>query len=56
MQLLLILVLFVVFILLSGLLWFARPPDIQWLIGSIVLFVAYSGFMWLLVRGSGPLS
>ena len=56
MQLLPIIVLFVVFLVLNGLLWYARPPDIQWLAGSLALFVAYFVvFLWLVVRGDDPL-
>jgi hypothetical protein len=35
MKLLPIIALFIVFLVLNGLLWYARPPDSQWLVGSL---------------------
>jgi hypothetical protein len=32
---------------LNGLLWYARPPDVQWFVGSLILgVVGFAGFLW----------
>jgi hypothetical protein len=34
---------------LNGLLWYAKPPPLQWLLGSVVLGVIFfAGFFWYL--------
>ncbi len=39
---------------LSGLLWFMRPPDVLWLLGSAILGVLFfGGFLWYLVAKDG---
>jgi hypothetical protein len=39
-------------LLLVGALWYVRPPDLVWLLGSVVLGVCYfSAFMWYVGRG-----
>jgi hypothetical protein len=36
---------------LNGLLWYARPPDRLWLLGSLVLGVIFfGGFLWYVSR------
>jgi hypothetical protein len=36
---------------LSGLLWFMRPPDALWLLGSAILGVLFfGGFFWYLMK------
>jgi hypothetical protein len=44
---------------LNGLLWFMRPPDALWLLGSAILGVLFFGaFLWYLIaqdeQRSGP--
>ena len=42
----------VLWLLLVGALWYARPPDLIWLLGSVVLGVCYfSALMWYVSRG-----
>jgi hypothetical protein len=40
---------------LNGLLWYARPSPIMWLLGSAVLgIVFFSAFLWYLIRDNHP--
>jgi hypothetical protein len=42
----------VLWLLLVGALWYVRPPDLVWLLGSVVLGVCYfSALMWYVSRG-----
>jgi quinol-cytochrome oxidoreductase complex cytochrome b subunit len=39
---------------LNGLLWYAKPPELLWLLGSAVLGLAYfAGFFWYLHVADG---
>ena len=39
-------------LLLVGALWYVRPSDLVWLLGSVMLGVCYfSAFMWYVGRG-----
>jgi hypothetical protein len=41
----------------NGLLWFMRPPDALWLLGSAVLGVLFFGvFLWRLIVRDRPTS
>jgi hypothetical protein len=41
----------------NGLLWFVRPPDVLWLLGSVLLGVLFfAGFLWYLIAGDDPLT
>jgi hypothetical protein len=40
-----------------GLLWFLRPSDVLWLLGSAVLGVVFfGGFLWYLIAHDDPVS
>jgi hypothetical protein len=40
---------------LNGLLWYARPSPITWLLGSAVLgIVFFSAFFWYVTRDNDP--
>jgi hypothetical protein len=40
-----------VWLVLNGLLWYARPSDLQWLFGSLILVIAYGyRFFWYVTR------
>ena len=40
-----------------GLLWFVRPSDVLWLLGSAVLGVVFfGGFLWYLIARDDPVS
>ena len=42
----------VLWLLLVGALWYVRPPDLVWLLGSVGLGVCYfSALMWYVGRG-----
>jgi len=41
----------------TGLLWFLRPSDVLWLLGSAVLGVVFfGGFLWYLIARDDPVS
>jgi len=43
----------IVWFVLVGLLWYARPGDVTWLAGSLVLGVSYfAGFLWYVTRST----
>ena len=43
----------IVWFVLVGLLWYARPGEVMWLVGSLVLGVAYfAGFLWYVTRST----
>jgi hypothetical protein len=42
---------YILWFVLNGLLWYARPSPITWLLGSAVLgIVFFSTFLWYLIR------
>jgi hypothetical protein len=49
----LMIVAIVVWFALVGLLWYMRPSDVMWLVGSLVLgAVNFSGFLWYVTRST----
>lgn len=45
----------IVWFVLVGLLWYARPPDLVWLFASAVLGICFfGGFLWYVTRETGP--
>jgi len=43
----------VIWFMLNGLLWYARPPDLVWLAGALALGALwFGGFFWYLMRSS----
>jgi hypothetical protein len=45
----------VLWFILNGLLWYARPPPTTWLLGSAVLgIVFFAAFLWFLIRDDHP--
>ena len=41
----------------NGLLWFIRPSDVLWLLGSAILgIVFFGGFLWYLIARDDPVS
>jgi uncharacterized membrane protein len=41
----------------AGLLWFLRPSDVLWLLGSAILGVVFfGGFLWYLIARDDPVS
>ena len=50
---LLMIVATIVWFVLVGLLWYARPGDVMWLAGSLVLGAVYfAGFLWYVTRST----
>jgi len=43
----------IVWFVLVGLLWYARPAEAVWLVGSLVLGAVYfAGFLWYVTRST----
>jgi hypothetical protein len=44
----------IVWFVLIGPLWYVRPPDLVWLLASVVLGICFfAGFLWYVTRETG---